>query len=201
MPAGVSSPIPPALDQLRHQPQVASEEVPDLLERLCQVPDPRDPRGCGAGCATRWPSYSRSPPVPCRQGLPRCWRSVSGSLMLPRMSSTGSASAPNRSSPGEPCRRRPWSGGCRPASTATRWTRPSAAGSPTAAPSRPDCAGCPWTARAYEARPRPEARGRKIHLLAALEHTTGLVLAQLDVGEKSRVAGGNFAPRLSRNRA
>ena len=105
--------------------------------------------------------------------------------MLPRMSSTGSASAPNRSSPGEPCRRRPWSGGCRPASTATRWTRPSAAGSPTAAPSRPDCAGCPWTARAYEARPRPEARGRKIHLLAALEHTTGLVLAQLDVGEKT----------------
>lgn len=29
------------------------------------------------------------------------------------------------------------------------------------------------------------ARGRKIHLLAALEHTTGLVLAQLDVGEKA----------------
>ncbi|MFF9765758.1 transposase family protein [Streptomyces sp. NPDC014636] len=45
MPADASSPIPPALDQLRHQPQVASEEVPDLLERLCQVPDPRDPRG------------------------------------------------------------------------------------------------------------------------------------------------------------
>ncbi|WUV64013.1 ISAs1 family transposase [Streptomyces sp. NBC_01478] len=29
------------------------------------------------------------------------------------------------------------------------------------------------------------AKGRKIHLLAALEHTTGLVLAQLDVGEKT----------------
>ncbi|MFB8135311.1 ISAs1 family transposase, partial [Streptomyces mirabilis] len=28
-----------------------------------------------------------------------------------------------------------------------------------------------------------KAKGRKIHLLAALEHTTGLVLAQLDVGE------------------
>jgi hypothetical protein len=28
------------------------------------------------------------------------------------------------------------------------------------------------------------ATGRKIHLLAACEHTTGLVLAQLDVGEK-----------------
>lgn len=29
------------------------------------------------------------------------------------------------------------------------------------------------------------AKGRKIHLLAALDHTTGLVLAQLDVGEKT----------------
>ncbi|MFD9286674.1 ISAs1 family transposase [Streptomyces mirabilis] len=29
------------------------------------------------------------------------------------------------------------------------------------------------------------AKGRKIHLLAALEHTTGLVLAQLDVGKKT----------------
>ncbi|WP_307542853.1 ISAs1 family transposase [Streptomyces sp. V3I8] len=29
------------------------------------------------------------------------------------------------------------------------------------------------------------AKGRRIHLLAALEHTTGLVLAQLDVGEKT----------------
>ncbi|GAA3048383.1 ISAs1 family transposase [Streptomyces glomeratus] len=30
-----------------------------------------------------------------------------------------------------------------------------------------------------------KAQGRKIHLLAALEHTTSLVLAQLDVGEKT----------------
>ncbi|MGP3948517.1 ISAs1 family transposase [Streptomyces sp. 7N604] len=30
-----------------------------------------------------------------------------------------------------------------------------------------------------------KATGRKIHLLAACEHTTGLVLAQLDVGEKT----------------
>ena len=79
--------------------------------------------------------------------------------MLPRMSSTGSASAPTHSGPGEPCRRRPRSGGCRPASTATRWTRRSAGAA--------------------------KARGRKIHLLAALEHITGLVLAQLDVGEKT----------------
>ncbi|MGW2255674.1 ISAs1 family transposase [Kitasatospora sp. NPDC001660] len=30
-----------------------------------------------------------------------------------------------------------------------------------------------------------KACGRKIHLLAAVEHTTGLVLARLDVGEKN----------------
>ncbi|WP_240167516.1 ISAs1 family transposase [Streptomyces noursei] len=30
-----------------------------------------------------------------------------------------------------------------------------------------------------------KAKGRKIHLLATLEHTTGLVLAQLDVGDKT----------------
>lgn len=45
MPADVSSLIPPALDQLCRLPEVASEEVPDLVERLAEVPDPRDPRG------------------------------------------------------------------------------------------------------------------------------------------------------------
>ncbi|MFC9627581.1 transposase [Streptomyces sp. NPDC056930] len=30
-----------------------------------------------------------------------------------------------------------------------------------------------------------KAKGRKIHLLAALDHTTGLVLAQMDVQEKT----------------
>ncbi|MFE2070454.1 transposase family protein [Streptomyces sp. NPDC059467] len=45
MPADASSLIPPALDQLRENPQVGPEEVPGLLERLAGVPDPRDPRG------------------------------------------------------------------------------------------------------------------------------------------------------------
>ncbi|WP_237693535.1 transposase family protein [Streptomyces sp. SID2888] len=39
-----------------------------------------------------------------------------------------------------------------------------------------------------------------VTLLAAMDHT-GHVLAQRQVADKSRVAGGNFAPRLSRNRA
>ncbi|MDQ0596262.1 hypothetical protein QF037_000607 [Streptomyces canus] len=45
MPVNASSPIPPALDQLRENPQAGPEEAPGLLERLAEVPDPRDPRG------------------------------------------------------------------------------------------------------------------------------------------------------------
>ncbi|WP_328885791.1 hypothetical protein [Streptomyces sp. NBC_00316] len=45
MPADESSPILPALDQLREHPRLVPEEVPGLLERLAEIPDPRDPRG------------------------------------------------------------------------------------------------------------------------------------------------------------
>lgn len=45
MPADASSVIPLALDQLRGHLDVGADEVPGLLERLTQVPDPRDPRG------------------------------------------------------------------------------------------------------------------------------------------------------------
>ncbi|MET7642452.1 hypothetical protein ABZS83_02130 [Streptomyces sp. NPDC005426] len=41
--------IPPALDQLREDPEAAPEDVPGLLYRLAQVPDPHAPRGvCNA---------------------------------------------------------------------------------------------------------------------------------------------------------
>lgn len=42
VPAEVSSLILPVLDQLREHAEVAPEEVPGLLRRLAQVPDPRD---------------------------------------------------------------------------------------------------------------------------------------------------------------
>jgi hypothetical protein len=45
VPADASSLISPALDRLREQSDVGPGEVPGLLERLAQVPDPRDPRG------------------------------------------------------------------------------------------------------------------------------------------------------------
>ena len=45
MTADASSPIPQAFDQLREHPGAVPEEIPGLLERLAEVPDPRDPRG------------------------------------------------------------------------------------------------------------------------------------------------------------
>lgn len=45
MPADASPLIPPALDRLREQSAIGPGEVPGLLERPAQVPDPRDPRG------------------------------------------------------------------------------------------------------------------------------------------------------------
>jgi hypothetical protein len=45
VPADASSLVPPVFDQLGPHPRAAPREIPDLLERLPQVPDPRDPRG------------------------------------------------------------------------------------------------------------------------------------------------------------
>lgn len=51
MPVYASSLVPPALDQLREHPEVVSNEVPRLLERLAEVPDPRDPAADDVGLA------------------------------------------------------------------------------------------------------------------------------------------------------
>ncbi|MEU1371674.1 transposase family protein [Streptomyces sp. NPDC005803] len=47
MRAKASSLIPPAVDQLREDPEAAPEDLPGLLDRLAQVPDSRAPRGVG----------------------------------------------------------------------------------------------------------------------------------------------------------
>jgi hypothetical protein len=46
---------------------------------------------------------------------------------------------------------------------------------------------------------RPD--GSRVFVLSAVRHGDGITLASREIGAKSRVAGGNFAPRLSRNRA
>ncbi|MFD7607225.1 hypothetical protein ACFXMT_20485 [Streptomyces mirabilis] len=45
MPADASSPIPLGFDRLREHPGAVPGEIPGLLERLTEVPGPRDPRG------------------------------------------------------------------------------------------------------------------------------------------------------------
>ncbi|MEN1883107.1 transposase family protein [Streptomyces mirabilis] len=47
MPADASSPIPVAFDRLPDHPGAVPGELPGLLERLAEVPGPRDPRGVG----------------------------------------------------------------------------------------------------------------------------------------------------------
>lgn len=59
----------------------------------------------------------------------------------------------------------------------------SAAGSPTAATKPGRLRGLAVDGKSLRGAAR--ANGRRIHLLAALDHTTGLVLAQLDVQEKT----------------
>jgi hypothetical protein len=46
---------------------------------------------------------------------------------------------------------------------------------------------------------RPD--GSRVFVLSAVRHGDGVTLASREIGAKSRVAGGSFAPRLSRNRA
>ncbi|WP_229843822.1 ISAs1 family transposase, partial [Streptomyces chryseus] len=177
--ADASSLIPPALDQLREHPEVVSKEVPSLLERLAEVPDPRDSRGVRhrlavvlalTACAVlagatsllavgEW--IADAPPRVLEQVgartdplLPR-WVLPSETTVR-RLLGRIDANALDRA--------------------VGRWL----------ADRCPKPAGLRGLAVDGKAlRGAARAKGRKIHLLAALDHTTGLVLAQLDVGEKT----------------
>jgi predicted transposase YbfD/YdcC len=179
MPADASSPIPPALDQLRHQPQVASEEVLDLLERLCQVPDPRDPRGVRHTLAVVLALTACAVLAGATSLLAVGeWIADAPAHVLHRLGVGSDPLQPRRTPPSETTVRRllaridgdaldqaigSWLTDRRPKSTGLRGL----------------------SVDGKSLRGAAKARGRKIHLLAALEHTTGLVLAQLDVGEKT----------------
>ncbi|MDX2525270.1 ISAs1 family transposase [Streptomyces europaeiscabiei] len=177
--ADASSLIPPALDRLREQSDVGPGEVPGLLERLAQVPDPRDPRGVRhalvvaltlTACAVLTGATSllavgewiadAPPHVLERLGvspdpvLPR--RLVPSETTVRRLLARIDGDALDRAVGGWLADRRPQSTGLRGLSVDGKSLRGAA-----------------------------KAQGRRIHLLAAVEHTTGLVLAQLDVGEKT----------------
>ncbi|MFW3470018.1 ISAs1 family transposase [Streptomyces microflavus] len=168
------------LDRLREQSDVGRPwEVPGLLERLAQVPDPRDPRGVRhavavvltlTACAVlsgatsllavgEW--IADAPPhVLQRLGvrldpvLPR--KLVPSEATVRRLLARIDGDALDRAVGGWLADRRPESTGLRCLSVDGKSLRGAA-----------------------------KAQGRRIHLLAAVEHTTGLVLAQLDIAEKT----------------
>ncbi|QJT06325.1 ISAs1 family transposase [Streptomyces asoensis] len=179
MPADASSPIPPAFDQLREHPEAVPEEIPDLLARLAQVPDPRDPRGVRhalvvvlalTACAVLAGATSLLAVGE--------WIADAPPSVLERLGIRPDPLCPKRFLPEETTVRRLLAriDGDALDRAVGRWL----------ADSRPKATGLRGLAVGGKSlRGAARANGRKIHLLAALEHATCLVLAQLDVGEKT----------------
>ncbi|MER5926433.1 transposase [Streptomyces mirabilis] len=107
---------------------------------------------------------------------------MSGSPTPRRPSWSVSAYGPIRCPRSGACRRRRRCVGCWAASTAPRWTGRWAAGRPARWGRRP--AGRSG-GRRKTLRGAARATGRTIHPLAVCDHLSGLVLAPLDVGEKT----------------
>jgi hypothetical protein len=182
VPADASSPIPPALDQLREYPQVVPEEVPGLLERLAEVPDPRDPRGVRHRLAVVLALTACAVLAGATSLLAVGeWIADAPAHVLEQVGARPDPLLPRRVLPAETTVRRllaridgdaldravgSWLADRRPKTTEAAGPR-----------------GLAVDGKSL--RGAAKANGRKIHLLAALEHTTGLVLAQLDVGEKT----------------
>jgi len=180
VPAEAASLIPPALDQLREHPEVAPEEVPGLLGRLALVPDPRDPRGVRhalvgvlalAACAVLAGATSLLAVGE--------WITDAPSHVLEHVGVRLDPLFPKRSLPAEMTVRRLLAriDGDALDLAVGRWL------ADRRNRTRGRLRGLAVDGKSLRGAAR--ANGRKIHLLAALDHTTGLVLAQLDVGEKT----------------
>ncbi|MFI6063410.1 ISAs1 family transposase [Streptomyces sp. NPDC051286] len=180
MPAEASSLIPPALDQLREHAEAAPEEVPGLLDRLAQVPDPRDPRGVRhalvgvlalAACAVLAGATSLLAVGE--------WIADAPPHVLEQVGMRLDPLFPKRSLPAETTVRRLLAriDGDTLDLAVGRWL----ADRRNRAEGR--LRGLAVDGKSLRGAAR--ANGRRIHLLAALDHTTGLVPAQLDVQEKT----------------
>jgi hypothetical protein len=180
VPADASSPIPPAFDHLREHPGAVPEEIPGLLERLAEVPDPRDPRGV------------RHAPVVVL-ALTACavlagatsllavgeWITDAPPSVLERLGVRPDPLSPKRCLPAEATVRRLLGriDGDALDRAVGRWLADRRAGA--------DGQLHPVAVDGKTLRGAARATGRKIYLLAACDHLSGLVLAQLDVGEKT----------------
>jgi hypothetical protein len=179
VPADASPLILPALDQLREHPEVVSDEVPRLLERLAEVPDPRDPRGVRHALVAVLALTACAVLAGATSVLAVSeWIADAPPHILQRLGICLDPLFPKRFLPAETTVRRLLAriDGDALDRAVGRWL----------ADRRPKATGLRGIAvDGKSLRGAARAKGRKIHLLAALEHTTGLVLAQLDVGEKT----------------
>ncbi|MFD8209649.1 ISAs1 family transposase [Streptomyces sp. NPDC059695] len=182
MPADASSLIPPALDQLRQSPQAGPEEVPGLLERLAEVPDPRDPCGVRHRLAVVLALTACAVLAGATSLLAVAeWIADAPAHVLEQVGTRPDPLLPRRVLPAETTVRRllarvdgdaldkavgSWLADRRPKATGAAGLR-----------------GLAVDGKSQ--RGAAKAKDRKIYLLAALDHTTGLVLAQMDVGEKT----------------
>ncbi|MFD7409714.1 transposase family protein [Streptomyces sp. NPDC059866] len=180
MPADASSPILPAFDQLREHPEAVPEEIPGLLERLAEVPDPRDPRGVRhalvvvlalTACAVLAGATSLLAVGE--------WITDAPPSVLKRLGVRPDPLSPKRCLPAEATVRRLLGriDGDALDRAVGRWLADRRAGA--------DGQLHAVAVDGKTLRGAARATGRKIHLLAACDHLSGLVLAQLDVGEKT----------------
>jgi hypothetical protein len=156
------------------------EEIPGLLERLAEVPDPRDPRGVRhalvvvlalTACAVLAGATSLLAVGE--------WITDAPPSVLERLGVRPDPLSPKRCLPAEATVRRLLGriDGDALDRAVGRWLADRRAGA--------DGQLHAVAVDGKTLRGAARATGRKIHLLAACDHLSGLVLAQLDVGEKT----------------
>ncbi|MFF0087695.1 ISAs1 family transposase [Streptomyces canus] len=179
VPADASSLIPPALDQLGPRPGAVPREIPDLLKYLAQVPDPRDPRGVRHPLAAVLALTACAVLAGARSLLAVSeWVADAPEGLLERLGIRVDPLFPKRSWPAETTIRR--------VLTRIDANALDRAVGAWLAGRQQDAGGLRALAvDGKSLRGAARAKGRRIHLLAACDHVSGLVLAQMDVGEKT----------------
>ncbi|MEZ0096034.1 ISAs1 family transposase [Streptacidiphilus sp. EB129] len=182
MPALVSSVIPPVLDRFRDQPPVEPTERPGLLECLAKVPDPRAARGIRHALVYVL-AIAASAVLTGTTSLLAIseWAADAPQSVLAALGGPVDVLTGHYPVPGEATLRRVLArvDGDALDKAVGQWLADRRQATPQATGLR----GIAVDGKSLRGAAR--AGGRRIHLLAALDHTSGLVLAQLDVGEKT----------------
>ncbi|WP_267886536.1 transposase family protein [Streptomyces sp. WM6386] len=181
VPADASSLAPPVFDQLGPHPRAAPREVPDLLERLAQVPDPRDPRGVRHPLLTVLALTACAVLAGARSLLAVSeWVADAPAELLERLGTRVDPLFPERSWPAEST-----AAAVRLLAKVDADVLDRAVGAWLADRQGRSDGPRGLAVDGKSLRGAARAGGRRIHLLAACDHADGLVLAQMDVGEKT----------------